>query len=153
MADETFSAAERAAMTQADAERKASAAAAKKGGTRAERAAAKRAAELTACTDAIAALPESDRAIAEAVHEIVFAEVEDVRAKTWYGFPAYHLDGPVIAFVQPASKFGTRYCTLGFNDGAQLDEGAMWPTVYAISEVTEDVRARIAELVRTAFAQ
>ncbi|CAM3976269.1 DUF1801 domain-containing protein [Helcobacillus massiliensis] len=151
MTDETFSAAERAAMTQAAAERKAFAAAAKKGGTRAGRAAAKRAAELTACTDAIAALPESDRAIAEAVHEIVFAEVEDVRAKTWYGFPAYHLDGPVIAFVQPASKFGTRYCTLGFNDGAQLDDGAMWPTSFAVLEVNDEVRERITAQVRTAF--
>jgi uncharacterized protein YdhG (YjbR/CyaY superfamily) len=138
----TFSAAERAAMKQRVAELRAEGKAAK--------GAAKREQEAQACADAIAALSGLDREIAELLHRVMTEEAPQLAPKTWYGFPSYAADGTVVAFYQPASKFGARYGTVGFNDAAKLDDGPMWPTVYAIVAVTADVETRLRELVRRA---
>lgn len=104
----------------------------------------------------IAEMPDDDRAIAELVHAIVREVAPGLEPRTWYGMPAYALPGkgakpgPIICFVQPAAKFGARYATLGFNDGAQLDDGAMWPTAFAVTAVTAEMEARIRELVARA---
>ncbi|WP_445399836.1 iron chaperone [Streptomyces sp. LE64] len=98
----------------------------------------------------IAEMPEADRIIAERVHALVTANAPDLAPKLWYGMPAYALDGKVVCFFQGADKFKARYATLGFNDGAKLDEGAMWATAFALTEVTPEVEARITELVRRA---
>jgi uncharacterized protein YdhG (YjbR/CyaY superfamily) len=92
----------------------------------------------------------ADRAIGEAVHRIVMATAPDLAPKTFYGMPAYTRDGKVICFFQDAGKFKVRYCTLGFQQDAKLDNGAIWPTSFAITEMTPEVEKRIAELVRTA---
>ena len=112
--------------------------------------AAKLAKEHEACVDAIAKLEGTDRAIAERVHEIVMEEAGHLHAKTFYGFPAYAQDGKVVIFYQPASKFKTRYGTVNFDEPAQLDDGVMWPTSFAVLEVNDDVDARIRALVRKA---
>lgn len=96
----------------------------------------------------IAEMPEPDRSIAARVHEIVKATAPELTPKTWYGMPAYALAGKVVCFFQSASKFGARYATLGFNDIARLDDGEMWPTAFAVTELTPAVEQRIAELVR-----
>lgn len=98
----------------------------------------------------IAEMPQPDRAMAERVHAIVKANAPELAPKTWYGMPAYARDGKVACFFQSADKFGARYATLGFNDTANLDEGAMWPTSYALRELTSAEEARIAELVKKA---
>ena len=98
----------------------------------------------------IADMDPDDRAIAEGVHAIVRASVPSLESKTWYGMPAYAKDGQIVAFFQPAAKFKARYSTLGFNDPAALDDGAMWATSYAITDLTPAVKARIAELVKKA---
>ncbi|MER5490775.1 DUF1801 domain-containing protein [Streptomyces sp. NPDC002490] len=98
----------------------------------------------------IAEMPDADRIIAERVHALVTANAPDLAPKLWYGMPAYALDGKVVCFFQGADKFKARYATLGFNDGAKLDEGAMWATAFALTEVTPEVEARITELVRRA---
>jgi uncharacterized protein YdhG (YjbR/CyaY superfamily) len=98
----------------------------------------------------IAEMPEPDRTMAERVHEIVTASAPDLWPKTWYGMPAYARDGKVVCFFQSADKFNARYATLGFNDTASLDEGAMWPTAFALKELTPAVEARIGELVNKA---
>jgi uncharacterized protein YdhG (YjbR/CyaY superfamily) len=98
----------------------------------------------------IAEMPEPDRTMAERVHEIVTASAPDLWPKTWYGMPAYARDGKVVCFFQSADKFNARYATLGFNDTASLDEGAMWPTAFALKELTPAVEARIGELVKKA---
>ena len=98
----------------------------------------------------IAEMADADRAMAEGVHAIVRASVPSLESKTWYGMPAYAKDGQIVAFFQPAAKFKARYSTLGFNDPAALDEGAMWATSFAIVELTPAVKARIAELVKKA---
>jgi uncharacterized protein YdhG (YjbR/CyaY superfamily) len=99
----------------------------------------------------IAELPEPDRAMAERLHTIVKANGPDLSPKTWYGMPAYaNKDGKVVCFFTPASKFKERYATLGFNEAANLDEGAMWPTSFALTELTPDVEARIGALVKKA---
>lgn len=136
-----FSAAERAAMKQRADELRAEKGL--KGGVKKER-------EYQACLEAIAALEGADRQVAERFHVIVSEEAPGLDPKTWYGFPSYARDGNVITFVQPASKFGARYATIGFNDGASLDDGDMWPTVFAVLEVTPDVEVRLRELVRRA---
>ncbi|GAA4685825.1 iron chaperone [Streptomyces youssoufiensis] len=100
----------------------------------------------------IAEMPEADRVLAERVHAIVTANAPTLAPKLWYGMPAYALDGKVVCFFQGASKFKTRYATLGFSDVAALDEGAMWPAAYALTEVNAEVEARIAELVRRAVS-
>ncbi len=95
-------------------------------------------------------MPPPDRAIAERIHAIVTEHAPGLRPKTWYGMPAYARDGKVVCFFQPAAKFGARYATLGFNDPAHLDEGTMWPTAFAITELTADDEARVAALVKRA---
>ncbi len=98
----------------------------------------------------IAEMPEPDRAMAERLHEIVKASAPSLSPKTWYGMPAYAKDGKVVCFFQSAEKFDARYATLGFNDEANLDEGAMWPTSFALKELTDTEEARIGALVKRA---
>lgn len=102
---------------------------------------------------AIGEMPESDRAIAERLHSIIRETAPDLTPKTWYGMPAYAQGGKrgkVICFIQGAAKFDTRYLTLGFNDTAQLDDGTMWPTAFAVTKLTSANEKRIAELVKKA---
>jgi uncharacterized protein YdhG (YjbR/CyaY superfamily) len=98
----------------------------------------------------IADMPMPDRGIAQRVHEIVRATAPELKPRLWYGMPAYAKDGKVLCFFQSAEKFSSRYCTLGFNDVAALDDGPMWPTAFALAELTDAVEARIAELVQDA---
>lgn len=98
----------------------------------------------------IATLPKPDRAMAERLHAIIKANVPALLPKTWYGMPAYAKDGNVVCFFQSAQKFKTRYATLGFSDRAKLDEGSMWPTAYALKELTEVEETRIEVLIRKA---
>ena len=100
----------------------------------------------------IAEMPEPDRAIAERLHAIVKAGAPALSPKTWYGMPAYAKNGTMICFFQPAAKFKTRYATFGFSDKANLDEGAMWPSSYALTELTAAEEARIAALVKRAVS-
>ena len=100
----------------------------------------------------IAAMSASDRAMAERVHAIISANAPTLVPKTWYGMPAYATnDGKIVCFFQPAEKFKTRYATLGFNDSANLDEGAMWPVAFALKQVTAAEEAQIAALVKKAI--
>ena len=99
----------------------------------------------------IAEMPEADRAMAERLHEIVKASAPELSPKTWYGMPAYaNKDGKVVCFFQSAEKFNARYATFGFSDKANLDEGAMWPTSFALKELTAAAEARIGALVKRA---
>ena len=98
----------------------------------------------------IAELTEPDRALAMRVHEIILAAAPDLAPKTWYGMPAYAKDGKVICFFQSAAKFKARYATLGFSDSANLDEGAMWPTSFALMALTAVEEAQIIALVKKA---
>jgi uncharacterized protein YdhG (YjbR/CyaY superfamily) len=99
----------------------------------------------------IAEMPETDRAMAERLHEIVKASAPELSPKTWYGMPAYaNKDGKVVCFFQSAEKFDARYATFGFNDAANLDEGVMWPTSFALKELTAAEEARIGALVERA---
>lgn len=102
--------------------------------------------------DKIAEMPESDRAMAERIHEIVKASAPELSPKTWYGMPAYAKDGKVVCFFQSADKFKARYATFGFNDTANLDDGTMWPTSFALTELTDAAATRIAELVKKAVS-
>jgi len=95
----------------------------------------------------IAEMPEPDRAMAERIHAIVKASAPGLSPKTWYGMPAYARDGKVVCFFQSAHKFKSRYATLGFSDDANLDEGAMWPTSFALKELAAAEEERIAALV------
>jgi hypothetical protein len=132
----TFSAEERAAMREYAREKKAA-----KAGADGE-------AEVLA---AIAKMPDADRAIAERIHAIVKDVAPGLTSRTWYGMPAYAgKDGKVVCFFQNASKFKVRYATLGFSDPAQLDDGNMWPTSYALLKLTKADEERIAALVRQA---
>ena len=101
----------------------------------------------------IAEMQGSDRALAERVHAIVTASAPVLSPRTWYGMPAYAKDGKVVCFFQSAQKFKTRYATLGFSDKANLDDGSMWPTAFALKELTAAVEARISKLVKTAVAE
>ncbi|QNE18076.1 DUF1801 domain-containing protein [Kribbella qitaiheensis] len=98
----------------------------------------------------IAEMPEPERAMAERIHAIVQASAPTLSSKTWYGMPAYAKDGKVVCFFQSAGKFNARYATLGFNDPANLDDGSMWPTAYALTELTAANEAKIGELVAQA---
>jgi uncharacterized protein YdhG (YjbR/CyaY superfamily) len=98
----------------------------------------------------IAEMPESDRAIAERLHAIIRASAPDLTPKTWYGMPAYARDGKVVCFFQSAEKFDTRYATFSFSDKANLDDGAMWPTSFALKELTAAEEATIGALVKRA---
>lgn len=100
----------------------------------------------------IAEMPDADRAIAERVHAIIKESAPQLAPRTWYGQPAYAKDGKVLCFLQGASKFGTRYATLGFQDNANLDDGPMWATSFALVEMTPAVEAKIRELVQKAAA-
>jgi uncharacterized protein YdhG (YjbR/CyaY superfamily) len=98
----------------------------------------------------IAEMAEPDRSMAERVHAIVTASAPDLSPRTWYGMPAYAKGGDVICFFQNAAKFKSRYATFGFNDGANLDDGVMWPTSYALTELTPAAEKLIGELVKKA---
>lgn len=98
----------------------------------------------------IAEMPEPDRAMAQRIHEIITASAPALWPKLWYGMPAYARDGKVVCFFQSAHKFQARYATFGFNDTANLDDGAMWPTSFALKELTPAGEAQIAALVRKA---
>ncbi|MGA8015958.1 MAG: DUF1801 domain-containing protein [Candidatus Dormiibacterota bacterium] len=98
----------------------------------------------------IAEMQASDRALAERLHTIIKASAPALAPKTWYGMPAYARDGSVICFFKPAQKFKTRYATVGFSDQASLDEGEMWPTEFALRELTAADEARICALVKRA---
>lgn len=98
----------------------------------------------------IAEMPDPDRAIAQRVHELVKEHAPGLAAKTWYGMPAWASGDKVLVFFQGAAKFDSRYATLGFNDVASLDDGAMWPTTFAIVELTPEVEATIVDLLTRA---
>ncbi|MGZ5290301.1 MAG: iron chaperone [Actinomycetota bacterium] len=100
----------------------------------------------------IAEMPEPDRAMAERVHAIVKASAPALSPRTWYGMPAYAKDGKVVCFFQSADKFKARYATFGFNDTANLDDGAMWPTSFALKTLTAKEEAKIAALVKKAVS-
>jgi uncharacterized protein YdhG (YjbR/CyaY superfamily) len=140
---EGFTAEERAAMQEAVRERKS---AARRGPN------AKKADGESDVLAKIAEMPEPDRAMAERLHAIVKASAPDLSPRTWYGMPAYAKDGNVVCFFQSAGKFKSRYATLGFSDKANLDEGAMWPTAFALTELTAADEARIGALVKKAVS-
>lgn len=98
----------------------------------------------------IAQMPEPDRSMARRIHEIISATAPELSPRLWYGMPAYSKDGDVLCFFQPASKFGARYQTLGFNGSAHLDEGKMWSTAYALTGMTAQEETRVAALVKKA---
>lgn len=100
----------------------------------------------------ISEMPEPDFSMATRLHEIITENVPDLWPKTWYGMPAYAKDGKVVCFYQSAQKFKARYATFGFNDAANLDEGDMWPTAFALKELTPTVEARIVALVKKAVS-
>jgi uncharacterized protein YdhG (YjbR/CyaY superfamily) len=132
---------------------------ASKGFTAEERAAMKqRAQELKAAAGEsevlakIAEMPEADRALAERVHAIIKEAAPALAPRTWYGMPAYAKDGDIVCFFQSGQKFKTRYATLGFSDKANLDDGAMWPTSFALTELTAPEEARIGALVKKAVS-
>ena len=135
-----FSAEERAAMKQRAAELRAE-------GTKG----AKKADALQAVLDSIAAMAPDDRALAERMHATVTSTAPGLSPKTWYGMPAYaNDDGKVVVFFKDAGKFKSRYATLGFEEAANLDDGQMWPTSYALTAWTPAVEKKVVELVRTA---
>jgi uncharacterized protein YdhG (YjbR/CyaY superfamily) len=112
----------------------------------------KKADEESAVLAKIAEMPEPDRAMGERLHAIIKASAPALSPKTWYGMPAYAKDGKVVCFFQSAQKFNSRYATFGFNDTANLDEGAMWPTAFALTELTAADEARIGALVKKAVS-
>jgi uncharacterized protein YdhG (YjbR/CyaY superfamily) len=117
-----------------------------------ERAGKDRAEGERALLEKIAEMPEPDRSMARRIHAIVKASAPVLWPKTWYGMPAYARDGKVVCFFQSAHKFNARYATFGFNDTANLDEGAMWPTSFALKELTAAEEAKIARLVKKAVS-
>ncbi len=106
----------------------------------------------SAVLEKIAELPEPDRAMAGRVHAVIKASAPELSPKLWYGMPAYARDGKVVCFFQSAQKFKSRYATLGFSDEANLDEGAMWPTAFALRRLTAADEARIGALVKKAVS-
>ena len=100
----------------------------------------------------IAEMPKADRDMAKRLHEIVKASAPELLPKTWYGMPAYAKDGKVVCFYQSAHRFKSRYGTFGFSDKANLDDGAMWPTSFALKALTAAEEARIAALVKQAVS-
>jgi hypothetical protein len=139
----TFSDEERVAMKERAQELKAAA----RRGPRADKAD-----EETAVLAKIAEMPEPDRAMGERLHALIKASAPALSPRLWYGMPAYAKDGKVVCFFQSAQKFKTRYATLGFSDKANLDEGAMWPTAFALTELTAADEARIGALVKRAVS-
>ena len=142
-ASETFTDEERAAMKERAQEQKATA----RRGARGSQADGER--DVLA---KIAEMPEQDRTMAERLHAVIKAAAPDLSPKTWYGMPAYAKDGDVICFFQSAAKFKARYATLGFSDKANLDEGAMWPSSFALTELSAAEEERIAGLVKRAVS-
>jgi uncharacterized protein YdhG (YjbR/CyaY superfamily) len=136
---QSFSSDERAAMKARAQELKAEA-----------RANKNRAEGESALLEAIAAMPEPDRTMAERLHAIVTASAPELAPKTWYGMPAYTKDGKVVCFFKAASKFNSRYATFGFEEAANLDDGAMWTTSYALKELTASVEEQLGALVKQA---
>ena len=136
-----FSDVERAAIKERAAELKA-----------AGRGRAKGAAAEAAVLSKIAEMPQPDRGLAEGVHAIITAEAPALSSKLWYGMPAYARDGQIVCFFQGADKFASRYSTLGFNEAANLDEGSMWPTAYALTELGEAEQRAIRALIRKAVS-
>jgi uncharacterized protein YdhG (YjbR/CyaY superfamily) len=136
-----FSDAEKAAMKERAAEVRASG----KGGK-------KKADDLEAVLGKIEEMSQPDRGLAERIHAIVTAVAPELDPKTWYGMPAYARDGKVLCFFQPAEKFEARYATFGFNDLAQLDDGTVWPTSYAVTELTDADVTRFENLVKKAVS-
>lgn len=132
----TFTAEERAAMREYAREQKAAAAGAN---------------DEAAVLEKIAEMPEPDRTIAERLHALIKATAPDLAPRTWYGMPAYSKGGKVLCFLQNAAKFKTRYSTLGFSDQAKLDDGNLWPTSFAINELTPDVEAAVTTLLKRAI--
>jgi uncharacterized protein YdhG (YjbR/CyaY superfamily) len=100
----------------------------------------------------IAEMPEADRAMAERFHRVITESAPDLAPRTWYGMPAYAKDGKVVCFFRNASKFKERYATFGFNETANLDEGAMWPTAFALTKLTTAEEKKIAALVKKAVS-
>ncbi len=111
-----------------------------------------KAADETAVLDKIAEMDDADRAIAERLHVIIKANAPELSPKLWYGQPAYAKAGKVLCFFQAASKFNTRYATLGFNDSAALDDGSMWPTAFALTGLTPAIEKQIATLIKKAVS-
>lgn len=112
----------------------------------------KKADGLTEVLENIAAMPEHDQAMARRFHSIIEKTAPELKPRLWYGMPAYTKDGKVLCFFQSASKFNARYATVGFDEVAALDEGTMWPTSYALTELGDEEEARIVELVRKAMS-
>ena len=117
-----------------------------------QKAAASKADGEKAVLEKLAELPEADRAMGERLHAIIKANAPTLAPKLWYGMPAYDKDGEVVCFFQGAYKFKARYATFGFNDSANLDEGGMWPTAFALKELTAAEEAMIAALVKRAVS-
>jgi uncharacterized protein YdhG (YjbR/CyaY superfamily) len=136
-----FSDAEKAAMKERARELKAEA-----------RASKSRAEGERALLEKVAEMSEPDRSLAERVHALVTENAPELMPRTWYGMPAYARDGKVVCFFQAAEKFESRYATFGFSDRANLDDGAMWPTSFALTELTAEGEARLAALVRAAVS-
>jgi uncharacterized protein YdhG (YjbR/CyaY superfamily) len=113
---------------------------------------AKAADEESAVLAKIAEMSEPDRVMAERIHAIIKASAPTLSPRLWYGMPAYAKEGKTVCFFQPAQKFKSRYATFGFNDDARLDEGTMWPTAFALTEVTAAAEAKIAALVKKAVS-
>jgi uncharacterized protein YdhG (YjbR/CyaY superfamily) len=111
-----------------------------------------RAAGESALLEKIAEMPEPDRALGKRLHEIVKDSAPELMPKTWYGMPAYAKDGKVVCFFQSADKFNSRYATFGFSDEANLDEGVMWPTSFALKELTAATERKIGALVKKAVS-
>ena len=133
-----FTAEEKAAMKEYAAER------------RARKRSASAEADAQAVQDAIARMPDEDRELCRRLHEVITAAAPELAPRTWYGMPAYAKDGKVLCFVQNAGKFKARYTTLGFQDTAALDDGAIWPTAYAVTTLTKAGEREVADLVRRA---
>jgi len=134
-----FSDAEKAALKDRAAEVKAT----KKRMTKAEKAAA----ALAAVEEKIASYEGTDKVLAQALHRIITSTAPELEPRTWYGMPAYALDGNILCFIQDAAKFGARYLTLGFNDAAKLDDGTLWATSFAITSLDGQQEQMIARLV------
>lgn len=142
MAKGGFTDEERAAMKERAAEAKAE--------SRRTSAAEKARADEQDVLTKLAEMPEVDRVIAEALHAIVAEHTPQLAPRTWYGMPAYARDGKVVVFFKPAAKFKVRYAEVGFNEDAQLDDGTMWPTAFAVTALTPEVEQTLTELVRRA---
>ncbi|WP_406036240.1 hypothetical protein OG801_14590 [Nocardioides sp. NBC_00163] len=139
----TFTEEEKAAMKEAAAERRTAA----KRGTGSKKAEA----DLADCLEKIEAMDDNDRAIGETLHRIVTTHAADLAPKTWYGMPAYaNSDGKVVVFYKSAGKFKMRYAEVGFQEWAKLDDGDIWPTVFAVTSMTPAVEEKLTELVKRA---